>query len=299
LGVNDGRRILVTGATGRQGGAVAKALLARRFTVRVLTRDAGGAPACALAKAGAELAQGDFDDPASLANALAGVSGLFAMQTPYEAGIDSEVAHGFALADAAGRAGVEQIIYSSVAAADLGTGVPHFESKGQIERHIASLNFPQVTILRPAFFMEMLLAPGNMRMLARGCIEFGMRPETRIAMIAVDDIAAMAVAAFEEPQRWHGAAVTLAGDEPDLTAVAAAFSAALRRPVRYAQVAYEAIEPDTRPKAGTQQWLETFGWTVDVPKLRASYPFAARTIAQWAVENLSENDRFSQKKGLA
>jgi uncharacterized protein YbjT (DUF2867 family) len=292
LGVNGGRRILVTGATGRQGGAVARLLLARDFAVRVLTRDPGGAAARALAGQGAELARGDFDDKPSLALALRGVSGVFAMQTPYEAGIDREVAHGVGLADAARRAGVDQIVYGSVAAADLHTGVPHFESKGRIERHIAALNFRRATILRPTFFMEMLLAPGNLRALARGRVELGLRPETRIAMIAVDDIAAMAVAAFEEPERWRGGAVTLAGDEPDLLEVAAAFGAALRRPVQYVQVPYEAIDPDTRPKAGTQQWLETMGWTLDVPALRASYPFTAMTIGEWAEENLRKNVLF-------
>ncbi len=290
--MNVGRRILVTGATGRQGAAVAKRLLARDFEVVVLTRDPGGAAARALAVQGARVVRGNFDDPLSLASALQGVSGLFAMQTPYEAGVDSEVRHGVQLADAARRAGVDQIVYSSVASADLATGVPHFESKGKIERHIASLSFCHATILRPTFFMEMLLEPGNLRMLARGRIELGVRPETRIAMIAVDDIAAMALAAFEAPEQWRDQAVTLAGDEPSMTQVATAFSAALDREVRYVQVPYEAMDHDMRPKAGTQKWLETVGWTVDLPALRAVYPFRARTIRQWAEENagiLNEN----------
>jgi len=280
-----GRRILVTGATGRQGGAVAKHLLARGFEVAVLTRDPDSAAARALAAHGAFVLRGNFDDPPSLASALDGAAGLFAMQTPYEAGIDREIQHGVTLADAARRAGVEQIVYSSVASADLSTGVPHFESKGQIERHVTSLKFRYATILRPTFFMEMLLAPGNLRMLAGGRIALGFRPETRIAMIAVDDIAAMAVAAFEAPEQWHGQAVTLAGDKPTMTQVAAAFSAALGQEVRYTQVPFEAIDPDTRPKIGTQIWLETVGWTVDLPALRALYPFQARTISQWAQEN--------------
>jgi uncharacterized protein YbjT (DUF2867 family) len=284
--MNGGRRILVTGATGRQGGAVAKLLLARGFAVTVLTRNPNGLAARGLAAQGALLARGDFDDPASVAQALAGAYGVFAMQTPYEAGAGREIAHGVQLADAARRAGAEQIVYSSVAAADLNTGVPHFESKGRIERHIASLKFRNATILRPTFFMEMLLSPGNLRALARGRIELGFKPETRIAMIAVDDIAAMAAAAFAEPEKYHGAAITLAGDEPDLSEVAAAFGAARGREVRYAQMRYEEIDPDTRPKSGTQRWLETVGWTVDLPALRGSYPFEARTIWHWAAENL-------------
>ncbi len=116
---NGERRILVTGATGRQGGAVARRLLARGFAARVMTRDPGCGAARALAGQGAELARGDFDNEASLTRALAGADGVFAMQTPYEAGIDREVAHGTLLADVARRAGVKQIVYSSVADADL------------------------------------------------------------------------------------------------------------------------------------------------------------------------------------
>jgi uncharacterized protein YbjT (DUF2867 family) len=280
-----GRLILVTGATGRQGGAVARRLLARNFRVRALTRHAAGDAAQALAALGAELVFGDFDDPPSLDRAVAGVSGVFAMQTPYEAGTAREELHGVRLADAAAASGVEQFVYSSVASADRDTGIAHFESKGRIERHVAAKGFARYTMLRPTFFMEMLLSPGNLRSLARGRIELAFDPRTRVPMIAVEDIAEMAGAAFLDPDRWHGKAVDLAGDAPDFVGVAAAFGAALGRDIAYHQVAPEAVDPDTRPKPGTQRWLETHGWPIDLPGLRHSYPFVARTIAVWAGEN--------------
>jgi len=277
--------VLVTGATGRQGGAVARHLLAHKVPVRILTRDPQNAAARALADAGALIVQGDFDDKPSLRRALEGVSGLFAMQTPYEAGVDREVFHGLQLADAAIEAGVDQIVYSSVAAADTATGVPHFESKGEIERHIARLKFRTTTILRPVFFMEMLLSPGNLRTLADSRIALCLKPATKVAMIAVEDIALMAVAAFLEPETWNAKAITLAGDVADFLDVAAAFSDALGRPIHYAQIPAGALDPDTRPKTGTQKWLEEEGWTVDLKALRETYPFEPRTIRQWAAEN--------------
>jgi len=279
------RAILVTGATGRQGGAVARRLLAGNVAVRALTRDLGSDAARALAAAGADVVTGNFDDPESLARALDGMDGVFAMQTPYEEGTVREEAHGVRLADVAAGLGIGQFVYSSVAGADQPTGVAHFESKGRIERHVLGLGFPRWTILRPTFFMEMLLAPGNLRMLARGSIELTFAPGTRVPMIAVDDIAAMAAAAFQDPDAWHGKAVTLAGDVPDFTEIAQAFSTALGRPVVYRRVGADAIDPDTRPKIGTQRWLEEIGWSIDPVALRPTYPFVPRTIGRWAQEN--------------
>jgi uncharacterized protein YbjT (DUF2867 family) len=279
------RTILVTGATGRQGGAVARQLLADNVSVRALTRNPDGAAARSLAAAGATIMAGDFDDPESLARALTGASGVFAMQTPYEAGTGQEEIHGVRLADAARQAGVEQFVYSSVAAADRPTGVAHFENKGRIEIHVRSLGFRRLTILRPTFFMEMLLSPGNLRALAQGRIALTLDPGTRVAMIAVDDIARMAAAAFRDPDGFNGKAIELAGDNPNFDEVAAAFGAALSRPVAYVQVAPEAIDQDTRPKLGTQRWLESEGWPIDLPTLRSSLPFEARTIRDWALEN--------------
>ncbi len=277
--------ILVTGATGRQGGAVARQLLAKGFSVCALTRHPGSVAGRELAAGGVTVVAGDFDDPASLTGALVGVSGVFAMQTPYEAGTEQEEIHGIRLAEAALAAGVQHLVYSSVASADLPTGVPHFESKGRIERRVRALGFPCLTILRPTFFMEMLLSPGNLRALARGRIEMSLHPATRVAMIAVEDIAQMAVAAFIDPALWNGKAVELAGDNPNFTEVADAFSAALSRDVAYIQVPPEEIDADTRPKPGTQRWLEAVGWPVDIASARDCLPFSAKTIRGWALEN--------------
>src|SRR5688572_21196625 len=127
--------ILVTGATGQQGGALARLLLEKRRNVRALTRRADSPAASELRGHGAELAIGDFDDRASLERAMRGVDAVYLMATPFGAGIEAEVRQGTTAADVAADAGVRHLVYSSVSDADRQTGIPHFDSKYAIERH--------------------------------------------------------------------------------------------------------------------------------------------------------------------
>lgn len=150
----DGRRVvLVTGATGKQGGAAARHLLAAGFGVRALTRDPEGPKARALADGGAEVVGGDLDAPDSLGRALEGVYGVFSVQNPFEHGTGGEVRQGIALADAAMATGVKHFVYSSVASAHRRTGIPHFDSKFEVEEHLRRTGLAH-TILRPTYFME-------------------------------------------------------------------------------------------------------------------------------------------------
>src|SRR4051812_4292432 len=123
------RLILVSGATGQQGGAVARSLLKRGFPVRALIRDLEKSEARALAEGGAELVRGDLEDRSSLERALEGVYSVFSVQNFYEGGYEGEVRQGETLADAAKAAGVQHVVYSSVGSAHRETGIPHFDSK--------------------------------------------------------------------------------------------------------------------------------------------------------------------------
>ncbi|HEX7453525.1 MAG TPA: NmrA family NAD(P)-binding protein, partial [Polyangiaceae bacterium] len=136
------RIVLVTGATGRQGGAVARHLLKRgTFVVRALVRDKDKPAAQALERAGAVLVKGEFNDRASLDLALQDAYGVFSVQS-LNAGLEAEVRDGNALADAAKAAAVEHFVYSSVGGAERKTGIPHFESKARIEDHLRSSGLP-------------------------------------------------------------------------------------------------------------------------------------------------------------
>lgn len=199
--------ILVTGATGHQGGAVARALRNTDFTVRALVRDIAASKAQELARGGAELVQADLDDPTSLAKAMRGVYGVFSVQG-YRLG-EREVTQGKNVADAALKHGVKHFIYSSVGGAERKSGIPHFEAKWRIEQHIRKLALP-ATILRPVAFMENLqMVPPFMFMtLLRSVLR-----QKPLQLVAVEDIGKWAALAFAKPQDFMGKAVEIAGDE--------------------------------------------------------------------------------------
>jgi uncharacterized protein YbjT (DUF2867 family) len=121
--------ILVTGATGNQGGAVIRELLANGYRVKAMTRNSAGGDAQALAAQGAGIIQADLDDLGSLEIALAGAWGVFALQNTWEAGVEREEEQGKRLAEIAKRQGVQHYVYSSVGSAHRSTGIPHFENK--------------------------------------------------------------------------------------------------------------------------------------------------------------------------
>src|SRR5512145_1992688 len=147
--------IAVTGATGQQGGAVARKLLADGWKVRALTRDANKPAAQELASLGAEVVPGDMENRAELAAAFKGAYGVFSVQNFWLPGVgfEGEIRQGKNVADAARAAGVQHLVYSSVGAAHRGMGQKHFESKWMIEQHIHALGIPH-TILRPAAFFD-------------------------------------------------------------------------------------------------------------------------------------------------
>ena len=153
------RTILITGVTGKQGGAVAHALKGSGFKLRGLTRKPDSDQAKALAREGVEIVAGDLDDESSLRKALAGVWGVFAVQNTWEAGVEKEEEQGKRQARLAREAGVQHYVYSSVGSAHKKTGIPHFDNKWRIEETVRGLQFPSHVVLRPVFFMENLLSP--------------------------------------------------------------------------------------------------------------------------------------------
>ncbi|MDI1476508.1 NmrA/HSCARG family protein [Polyangium sp. y55x31] len=237
--------VLVTGATGRQGGAVARALLARGAPVRALVRDPEAAGARALRKLGATLVRGDLDEPASLEAACAGARGVFSVQTPNLKNPegDDERRHGKNLVEAARAAGVPQFVHTSVSGSgeyqrrqpgwgSPASGVHYFESKEYTEKLVRSAGFRSFTLLKPAFFMENFVRPSFLfanwvepRLLTL------LAPDTVLSLIAMQDVGAAAAAAFTDPVAWNGVELELAGDRLSLREIAAVLSEALGTPI--------------------------------------------------------------------
>jgi uncharacterized protein YbjT (DUF2867 family) len=176
--------ILVTGATGQQGGAVARELLAHGHKVWAMTRKPSGDSAKALAALGADIVQGDLDNAPSLQRAVQGVWGLFAVQNTWEAGVAREEAQGKQVAEIAKKAGIQHYVYSSVGSADRKTGIPHFDNKWRVEEAVRGLGFPSHAILRPVFFMENFLSSWFKPGIDQGNLMVGVKPTTVLQMIA-------------------------------------------------------------------------------------------------------------------
>ncbi len=281
------KTIVVSGATGQQGGAVARHLLAGGWRVRALVRDPEKPSARALAAGGAELIQGDFNDPSSLGRALSGAHGAFSVQNFWlpDVGPEGEVRQGKNLADAANSAGVRHFVYTSVGGAERRTGIPHFESKWRIEQHIQALGLA-ATIFRPVFFMDNYNR--SRPQIFSGTFETrGLRPERTLQLIAVDDIGAFVRLAFERPEEFLGRALELAGDELTEAEIVAAFSRVIGRPV---SVVPASPSPwNTGPEAEkTTRWFNEEGYKADIAALRRIYP-GLQTFEQYLRRSGWEN----------
>lgn len=267
----DPKTILVGGATGQQGGAVARHLLQAGFAVRALTRDPGKPAAQALAKRGAELVEGNYLDPASLERSLDGAHGAFSVQNTWTDGVEGELAQGKAFADAAKAAGVEHFVYSSVGSADQDTGIPHFDSKWEIEQHIRDIGLP-ATVLRPVFFMDNWAQHAG-EAIGNGQLPQPLSPDTRLQQVAVDDIGAFAAIAFSKPDQWIGQAIELAGDEPTMEECAKILGRAHGHDVEYVQLPWEAFEEVAGPEMTVMyRWFEEHGYRADIPRLKKIRP---------------------------
>ena len=264
------RPILVCGATGSQGGAVARSLLGRGFRVRALTRDPHKPEAQALADQGAEVVQGDMEDRSAMDRVLEGAYGVFAVQNFWETGYDREVQQGKTVADAAKAAGVEHFVYSSVGSAHRQTGIPHFDSKWEVEEHVRQIRLPY-TILRPVFFMQ------NWEWMREhilgGTLAQPLDPDKLFQQVAVEDVGAFAAIAFERPEEWIGREVDLAGDEQTMPEIAATFSRVTGKEIGYYQVPWDRFE-EQMGEEGTvmYRWFNDVGYEADIPALRREYP---------------------------
>jgi len=278
----DSKTVLVTGATGHQGGAVARELLAHGYRVRAMTRKPQSDPALALGKLGAELVQGDLDDEASIARALEGAWGAFAVQNTWEAGVEKEEIQGRRFAKAARGADVQHFVYSSVGSADRKTGIPHFDNKWRIEEAVRSLGFPSHFVLRPVFFMENFLSPWFKPGIDGGKLMMGVQPETVLQMIAVGDIGKYGRWAFDNHRKVNGRAIDIAGDARTMPETARIIGEAAGKTVEFVQVPLEEIRKAGADYALMLEWFDRVGYHADISGTSRESGIAPTTFPEWA-----------------
>jgi uncharacterized protein YbjT (DUF2867 family) len=288
---------LVTGATGAQGGATARALLAAGARARILTRNPDGGAARELAARGAEVVKGDMDDTASLVAALQGVQGVFSVQVPdpRPTGADAERRQGFALVKAALQAGVRHFVHTSVCEAGRHTGFPrwgtgywwekYWTDKWDIGETVRAAGFARWTVLKPAFLMDNLIAPKAKWMfphLRQGRIITALSPATRMQFTSADDVGAFARAAFADPDRFDRKSIDLGAQALTMAEVAAILSRVLHR-----RVAASHVSPDEAVAAGlfrgwvrSQEWTNEVGYRADVEALKR-YDVPLTSLAEW------------------
>lgn len=262
--------ILVTGATGKQGGAAARHLASRGWHVRILTRDPNKPEAKNLGKLGIEVFKGNIDDKNSVLKAAGGVYGIFSVQA-IDRGLDTEIKQGKIMADVAKECRVKHFVYSSVGAANQNTGIPHFESKWQIEQYINSLDLP-ATIFRPVWFMENFLWPQFRNSILKGTLPMPLKPEKTLQMIAVDNIGGFVAEAFEYPQQFIGREIDIAGDELTMPQVSQMLSKVIDREVKYVEIPMKEVEKFSKDMATMYQWFNDAGFEIDISELHQILP---------------------------
>lgn len=210
--MNEQKPILVTGATGEQGGTVARHLLSAGFRFRALSHSPAKPTAQHLVHKGVEVV-GDLDDVASLKAALEGIGGVFSVQNYWEKGVgfEGEVRQGKNLADAAKRAGVAHFVQSIMASAQSFRNVKHFESKKEIETYVDQVGLPR-TFIGTVYFMDNLLDKKMGGPLTFQILTGSLGRKTPFRMMAICDLGAIAVAIFRNPERSIGGRLDVAGD---------------------------------------------------------------------------------------
>ncbi|WP_233810353.1 NmrA/HSCARG family protein [Paraburkholderia sp. HP33-1] len=280
--INSSDAVLVIGATGMQGGATARHLLAAGLKVRFLTRNSDAPAARALVEMNAQALRGDLDDRKSLEKAMEGVGSVFSVLLPDVDRSDRERRQGFALINAARTAGVPQFVHTSVAQAGNHETFPgwsekrwnrkYWTDKWDVEEAVRAAGFASWTILQPAFMMDNLAEPKAGAMfphLREGLLLSALLPDARLDWIAADDVGAFAASALNDPQRWHGQTVPLASEKLTMSEVARRLGDVLG-----ARISVSHVSPDEARTRGlapgwvnAQEWINAVGYRVDIDSI--------------------------------
>lgn len=268
--------IVVTGATGRQGGSVARHLLADGWRVRGVTRSPDSPAAQRLAALGAEMVRADMADPEAMRDACAGSHGVFNVQNPMSAGQQDELAQGRNVVDAAAEAGVAHLVYGSAGPGTPGTGVAAWDVKLEVAGHARSRGVP-LTVLRPMAFMELMTDKDLYPAVAAWHLMPRMIGEERpLPWLSADDLGVVAARAFGDPGSYVGADLALAADLRTIAECREIWRRATGRSPRRFPMPVWLFERFTGPDLTRMwRWLATHEVDVDLAATRSHHPDAA------------------------
>ncbi|WP_435602249.1 NmrA/HSCARG family protein [Streptomyces sp. bgisy130] len=274
--------VAVTGATGAQGGATARALLSAGHHVRALTRYPDSLAAEVLRGLGAEVLRADFDDHTSLRAALAGTDSLFAVTTPFGTDTTAETRQGKALVDAAAAARLGHIVLTSAAHADRGTAVPHYESKYLVEQYLCAADVPW-TVIAPAAFMDNYTSDWTLDGLRDNTFAWPMPADRPLTLIPATDIGAFAALALQRRDEFTGRRIDIASDECTPRWIAETLAMVTDRPIAHQEVPLAQVRTRSADLAAMFEYFTTVGLDVDVAGLRRDYPEVGwHSFADWA-----------------
>lgn len=269
----DRKNILVVGATGQQGGAVVRHLLAREddFHVHGLSRDVSSEKAEKLTERGVTMLEADLSDKSSLGRVVEGMDGVFCVTDFWHHGYDAQVEQGKNMAEAAAEAGVEHFVFSGVGDHDKDTGIPHFDSAWEIDQHIQQLDLPN-TVVMPVFFFQNF--EGMTDMILDGTLAMGLEEGVELQMIDVDDIGRAVTVIFSNPDDFIGTRHNLAGDEKNLERMARTFSDVVDTEVEAVHLPLDQVEAQMGEEFAVMfEWFNEHGYTTDLDEAAETFGF--------------------------
>ena len=273
-----GKKVLVSGATGQQGGSVVNALLKDGHHVIGFTRNPDSPKAKKLIDQGVEMIKGDFHDSSSILETMKKVDTVFAMTTPFENGIEEETQQGIDFMNIAIQAEVGHFIYSSVGDAHKSTGIPHFDSKYRVEEYIQKAGIPY-TIVAPVYFMDNLMFPWNIESLKGGKLTAAMPGDRKLQQVAVEDIGKFVGHVVNDRDAMFGKRINLAGDDLSGNDVARILSGITGKNIVYEGFSPDYLREQSEDLAIMYEWFDKVGYEGNLDELK-KYNFLS--FEDWA-----------------